>query len=323
MGLEAFFPITFPLIIDFYYKQRQTRWLPTDISFATDMRDMKKLREEDSIVADAVEVILEFFSTADALVADNITSNFLKWVAVIKEAIATYTEIASVEMIHNETYGLSIQAAISDETRQKEIFSGERPTVKAIQQFAIDHMSEDKPLLARILAFVCIEGIMFTNTFAFIYWISRKNILKGFCKANEWIARDEALHTRFGIAMYAFHEERGEKLTETQAKKVVTEAVGISEKFIYDMLKEDRIGMTRENLIDYTKCTADKVMESIGFEPIYKVKNPFEWMALISLPNKTNFFEAKVSEYAAEKDDGTGKNVTKEVLTFDADDEDF
>jgi ribonucleotide reductase beta subunit family protein with ferritin-like domain len=166
-----------------------------------------------------------------------------------------------------------------------------------------DWMGSSLSLTSRVIAFACVEGIFFSSAFAAIYWIKRRNVLQGLCKANEFIARDEALHTEFAVALY--HEltkNRFERLPEKDVHDLISSAVDVSENFVREALQVDLIGMNADDMVDYVKCTSDVLATSLGYNPIYKVENPFNWMAVISLDNKTNFFESKVSEYSKQSE---------------------
>jgi ribonucleoside-diphosphate reductase subunit M2 len=167
------------------------------------------------------------------------------------------------------------------------------------------YMDRKYPLAERIIAFACIEGILFNSAFAAIYWLKKSNLLRGFCKANEFIARDEAIHTRFAVIFYllASKYEKIIPASENRIHKIVNEAVEVNISFINEILRADKIGMNSEDLILYTKCVADSLITSLDSNPLYNAKNPFDWMVIISLPNKTNFFEDKVSEYTQQVED--------------------
>jgi ribonucleoside-diphosphate reductase subunit M2 len=175
-------------------------------------------------------------------------------------------------------------------------------SVAKICEFMKKYMNRSYSLLERILAFACIEGILFNSAFAAIYWIKKKNILRGFCKANEFIARDEAIHFKFAVTLYLMLEMRTPTLSLESIKvyEIVDEAVVTNELFIKEIIIGEMIGMSSHDLLLYTKCVADTLLTSLAYRKLYNVENPFDWMAIIQLPNKTNFFEDKVSEYAQE-----------------------
>jgi ribonucleotide reductase beta subunit family protein with ferritin-like domain len=166
------------------------------------------------------------------------------------------------------------------------------------------------PLLERLVAFACVEGIIFSSAFAGIYWIKRRNILHGLTKANEWIARDEGIHTRFAVSLYHHISDVWKKaapLDTDRVHSIIRSAVDVTEKFTREAMNTHLVGLDANDMVRYVQCTADVLASSLGYENIYNVTSPFDWMVVISLPNKTNFFESKVSEYA--KEDGDGELV--------------
>jgi len=156
----------------------------------------------------------------------------------------------------------------------------------------------------RIVAFCCIEGVIFSSAFAGIYWIKRRNILHGLSKANEFIARDEAIHTRFGVSLYHHITSIWKKeavLSEETVHRIIKSAVDTTAEFTRCAMQCGLVGLNAEDMVKYVECTADRLCTSLGYSPIYSAPNPFDWMLIIALPLKVNFFEGKVSEYAREQ----------------------
>jgi len=294
----GFFPIKRPELIKYYYSQREIRWVPADVDLRTDRHDMDTC---DPDTQSFIEGILGFLVPADGLVGENLFKNFQEDTSFWKEARAFYAEQAATEVVHGEMYSLMAQTLIRDPTKLNKIFNSIRtyPSVKRIAEFMKKYMDRKYSLAERIIAFACVEGVLFNSVFAAIYWIKKRNILRGFCKANEFIARDEGIHTKFAVALYllACKEKKMASAGKDRVYEIINEAVETNTQFIEEILKVDKIGMTVRDLVEYTKCTADALTVSIGHEKLYDAVNPFDWMAVISLPNKTNFFEDKVSEY--------------------------
>lgn len=295
----TFYPIKRPQLINLYYEQRSVHWVPADISMANDRSDFDKC---DDSTKTFVKGLLAFFAPADGLVGENIFENFQKDTSFWKECRYFYAEQGSMETIHGEMYSLMAQILIRDDQELKKVYNSIRtyPSIKRISEFMKKYMDPSLPLLERIIAFACIEGILFNSAFAAISWLKKRNILRGFCKANEFICRDEAIHTKFAVALYLMIVQRHDytAVSYERASEIIKEAIETNKQFIREILLVELIGMTSESLIDYAKCTADALSYSLGHDKIYNVDNPFDWMAVISLPNKTNFFEDKVSEYA-------------------------
>lgn len=295
----SFFPIKRDGLLKHYYDQRHHRWTPTDIDLTLDRTDYDNCNPK---IQHFIKGILSFFVFADGLVVENIFENFQRDTSFWKEPRAFYAEQNAMEVVHGEMYSLMAQTLIRDASELHNIFNSIKTSkcVQKIRQFMEKYMNRTYTLPERILAFACIEGILFNSAFASVYWLKKKNILRGFCKANEFIARDEGIHTQFAVTLLLWITQRKEYincLSAEKVKEIINEAVEVNIQFIKDILPVGLIGLSEDDLISYTKCTADALSVSIGYNKIYNVANPFDWMVVISLPNKTNFFEDKVSEY--------------------------
>lgn len=306
----AFYPIKRPSLIKYYYDQRNIHWVPADIDMRGDRNDYDKCDEN---TREFIKGILAFFVISDGLVGENLFSNFQEDTSFWKEARYFYAEQNSMETIHGEMYSLMAQTLIRDQKELNNIYNSIRtyPAVGKIAQFMKKYMDRNKyGLLERILAFACVEGILFNSAFAAIYWIKKKNILRGFVKSNEYIARDESIHCQFAITLFLMivsdrsivTSSINKNIEKVRVYEIIDEAVKTNEIFIKDIIKGELIGMSYEDLVSYTKCTADALATSLGYEKLYNVENALDWMTIISLPNKTNFFEDKVSEYMQQTD---------------------
>jgi len=307
----SFLPIRYPTLNHFYNLQRRVIWHPEHIDYYGDRDDWDSLEEGPKRL---LSFILFFFSQADGVVNENLIENFKKQTSKYKEAKNFYSVQEFMETIHNETYSNLIEAFIRDEDEKKRGRNAIKniPSIRKIYLWMNKWMNKKIPLLQRVVAFACVEGILFSGAFAPVYWIKKTNKLKALCKANEWIARDEAIHTAFAVALYLLIVRLGDqaKLAEEAFHQIIKEAIEVSEEFIRDAIQVELIGLTSEDMISYVKCVADNLCKEFGYDAIYNVPNGCEWMATISLPNKTNFFEAHVTEYAAGED---------KDLTFDVD----
>ena len=298
----SFFPIKYPTLHNFWKKQRSVIWHPEHIDYMGDRRDWDTL-DEPSIRL--ITFVLFFFSQADGVVNENLIENFKKETSSYKEARNFYSAQEFVETIHNETYSLLIEAFIRDEEEKRKGRNAIKniPSIGKIYKWMEKWMNPELPLLERVVVFACVEGVIFSSAFAAIFWIKKRNKLEALCLANEWIARDEAIHTEFAIALYHVLVSDGYKsLTKDRIYEIVSEAVSASEVFIHDAIPEELIGLSADDMISYVKCTADKLLEEFGYEPLFNVENGCSWMVIISLPRKTNFFEKIVSEYAEGED---------------------
>ena len=302
----AFYPIRHQSLIEHYWEQRNIRWVPQDIDLKCDKSEWKNNSKCDENVKNLVVGILSFFVPSDGMVTENIFFNFQQDTSIYKEAVAFYAEQAAMEMVHSETYSLMAESIITDSDTRYKIYNSfdTFKSVEKIAKFMTKYMGRDKSLPIRIVAFACVEGILFNSAFACIHWVKHwRNILPGFCKANEFIARDEAIHTRFACELFKTileNEKEHTRPTKEEFYNVIDEAVELNKVFINEILPEadNLIGLSSEGLIKYTKCTADILCTWMGYDKKYNESNPFAWMKLISLPNRTNFFESRVSEYA-------------------------
>jgi len=308
----SFFPIERENLISFYQRQKAVVWSPQELDVSRDRSDWDALDEGTKTF---IKFILFFFAQADGIVNENLITHFKQETSFFKEATFFYSAQEYIETIHNETYSILIETFIRDRQEKIRGYNAIKhyPSIQKMAYWMFDWMDAELSLLERVVAFACVEGIFFSSAFAAIYWIKRRNILQGLCKANEWIARDEALHTEFAVALY--HElikERFHRLPEDTVHSIIKSAVAVSESFVRDALQVDLIGMNADDMVDYVKCTGDVVSMSFGYNSIYEVENKFTWMNVISLPNRSNFFESKVSEYAKPEE-------TASDFTFDLD----
>jgi ribonucleotide reductase beta subunit family protein with ferritin-like domain len=276
-------------------------WTPTEIDYAGDRKEWYKLATD---IKTYIVNILALFAQLDGLVNENLISNFKQETRdLAKECGSFYAYQEAIEVTHNETYSNLIKSFVGDPEEQKRCLNSilYYPAVKRIAEWSVSYMDRSLSLLERIVAFACLEGIVFSSAFAGIYWIKRKNILHGLTQANSWIARDEALHTRFAVSLYHHMTKRwgkAEPLAKDRLHAIVKSAVEVNEEFTRTAMKLDLVGLSADSLVQYVKRMADNLCEMLGYDHIYGVPSPFDWMVTISLPNKTNFFESKVSEYA-------------------------
>jgi len=306
------FPVKHQILEDYYQKHKSSTWFTNEIDFAEDRHDWEEKLDEDS--KRFLKFILCFFAQADGIVNENLVDNFIHETSFLKEAGKFYRWQAAMEQIHNETYSQLIEAFFRSRSEKIKAYNAihHYDSIRKISEWVFKWMDTEKPLAQRIVAFACVEGIFFSSAFAAIYWIKKKNILKGLCQANEFIARDEALHTEFAIALYHIItgiEGKSELLTKKEVHKIISSATETAEEFTRDALRVDLIGMNADDMIKYVKCTADRLSASLGYGDIFGISNPFEWMDVIALPNKANFFETRVSEY--------GRQETEDAFNFD------
>ena len=294
-----------------YKKAVGTFWTVEEIDFSKDKEDWEKLSSDEQFF---IKNVLAFFAGSDGIVQENLASRFQ---VEVQSPIARlfYGIQNAMEGIHSETYSLLIDQYVKDKDEQNRLFRAidTVPSIADKANWALNWMSDDRSYATRLVGFACVEGIFFSGSFCAIYWIKKRGLLPGLTFSNELISRDEGLHTEFAIAMYHKMEN---KLDPDTIKAIVMDAVKIETAFITDSLPCSLIGMNARDMTQYIQFVADRLLLQLGLPKVYKSTNPFDFMELISLEGKTNFFEKKVSEYAK-----PGVGLTQEQMTIKFDDD--
>jgi ribonucleoside-diphosphate reductase subunit M2 len=282
-------------------------WRAEEINLSKDLTDWElHLTDEERHF---ISSILAFFASSDGIVCENLALRFMNDIQV-SEARAFYGFQIAMENIHSETYSLLIDTYIRNKEDKMRLFQGVKyyPCIRQkaewAQKWIIDN---DSNFAMRLLAFACVEGIMFSGAFCAIYWLKKRGLMPGLTFSNELISRDEALHAEFAVLIYKKLKNR---LTSIQVEQIIREAVNIEQDFICEALPCRLIGMNSTLMIQYIQYVADRLLVQLGYDKIYNVLNPFEWMELISIESKANFFESNVSSYAL-------ANKTKDKTVFD------
>jgi ribonucleoside-diphosphate reductase beta chain len=287
------FPIEHHDIWDMYKKSMACFWTAEEIDLYQDLADWEKLNDNERHF---ISHILAFFSASDGIVNENLCIRFYNEVQ-IPEARAFYGFQIAMENIHAETYGLLIDTYIKDAKEKNHLLKAIEtiPCIKKKADWAMKWINSNDSFALRLLAFAAIEGIFFSGSFCSIFWLKKRGLMPGLTFSNELISRDEGLHTEFACKLYKDYLE--EKPDISVVKELITEAVEFEKEFITDALPVSLIGMNSKMMKQYIEFCADRLMIEIGYSPIYNAENPFDWMELISLQGKTNFFEKRVSEY--------------------------
>lgn len=284
-----------------YKKAVATFWTVEEIDFSRDKEDWEKLSENEQYF---IKHILAFFAGSDGVVQENLATRFQK---EVQSPVARlfYGFQNAVEGLHSETYSLLIDQYVKDKDEQMKYFRAidEIPAIRKKAQWAINWIESPTDYATRLVGFACVEGIFFSGSFCAIYWIKKRGILPGLTFSNELISRDEGLHTEFAIAMY--HKLQN-KLSADQITLIIKDAVDCETEFITEALPCSLIGMNAHDMTQYIQFVANRLAVQLGCPKIYKASNPFDFMDLISLEGKTNFFEKKVSEYSKP---GVGMNA--------------
>jgi ribonucleoside-diphosphate reductase subunit M2 len=303
------FPINYNDIWSMYKKQVECFWRTEEIDLSKDLVDWEqKLTDNEKYF---ISVILAFFASSDGIVNENLGVRFMNEIQ-IAEARAFYSFQIAMENIHSETYSLLIDTLIKDKREKHKLFQGIKifPSIKRKADWGKKWITDSSNFATRLVAFACVEGIMFSGSFCAIFWLKKRGLMNGLCFSNELISRDEALHTEFAILLYSKLQN---KISKESIVSIIKEAVDIEIEFICDAIPCKLLGMNSDSMSKYIKFVADRLAIQLGCNKIYNVKNPFDFMEMISVESKTNFFEKRVSDYALATKDKT------EELQFDLD----
>lgn len=287
------FPIQYQDIWDKYKEQMASFWTLEEIDLGSDMADWVKLNEDEQHF---IKHVLAFFAGSDGIVVENLALRFIDDVK-IPEARAFYGFQLMMENIHSETYSVLLDTYIRDPDEKLHLLHAIEtvPCVKKKAEWAMKWIISSRSFAERLLAFACVEGIFFSGSFCALFWLKKRGVMPGLTFSNELISRDEGLHTDFAALLYERHLQH--RLPSSRVIELVTEAVDIEREFICDALPVRLIGMNSALMSQYIEFVADRLLVSIGEKKHYNSTNPFDFMEMISLQGKTNFFEKKVSEY--------------------------
>lgn len=288
------FPIRYHDIWQMYKKHEASFWTAEEIDLSADLKDWAKLNKNEQHF---IKMVLAFFAASDGIVLENLAERFLKEVQ-IPEARCFYGFQIAMENIHSETYSLLLDTYVKDQKEKGDLL-GAIETVPVIGQkaeWAIKWIKSPTASFAeRLIAFAAVEGIFFSGSFCAIFWLKKRGLLAGLCYSNELISRDEGLHCDFACLLYTSYLKK--KLLQSRVEEIVREAVKIEKEFVCSAIPVALIGMNSAMMSQYIEFVSDRLLLTLGYSKMYNVANPFEWMDMISLQGKTNFFEKRVGEY--------------------------
>merc|ERR1712056_142172 len=275
-----------------YKKHEASFWTAEEIDLSSDGKDWDGLSKDERHF---IKHILAFFAASDGIVLENLAGQFSTEVQ-LPEARAFYGFQMAMENIHSETYSLLIEQYVRDPSEQEEVFNAiaTMPAVKEKAEWAIQWMNTENSFAERLVAFAAVEGVLFSGSFCAIYWLKKRGLMPGLTFSNELISRDEGLHAEFACLLYGMLER---KLPEDVVHDIIRGAVAVERRFICEALSCDLIGMNNELMTRYIEFVADRLLSALGHPKLFNVTNPFDWMELISLQGKTNFFEKRVGDY--------------------------
>jgi ribonucleotide reductase beta subunit family protein with ferritin-like domain len=302
------FPIKDQDIWSMYKRQVDCFWRAEEIDFSKDMKSWETLNKDEKYF---IKMILAFFAASDGIVIENLGMRFMSEVQ-LSEARAFYGFQIAMENIHSEVYSLLIDSYVKDKSEKDKLFKAidNFPCIKKKADWAIKWINDKRSSFAtRLIAFACVEGIFFSGAFCSIYWLKKRGKMPGLAFSNELIARDEALHTEFAILLY---KKLQKQLPKKKVIDIIKEAVEIEREFICEALPCRLISMNSKLMSQYIEYCADRLSVQLGYDKIYDVTCPFDFMEQISIEGKTNFFEKRVGEYAL-------ANKEQDNTTFDFD----
>lgn len=286
------FPIEHHDIWNFYKQAEASFWTAEEIDLTQDIQDWEKLNPGEKHF---ISHILAFFAASDGIVNENLVQNFANEVQYT-EAKFVYGFQIAIENIHSETYSLLIDTYIKDPKERFRLFNAIETIewVKKKAKWALRWIKQGS-FVERLIAFAAVEGIFFSGSFCAIFWLKKRGLMPGLTFSNELISRDEGLHCDFACLLYNHHIKH--KLKKEQVTKIISDAVAIESEFVTDALPVKLIGMNADLMTQYIQFVADRLLLELSCDKIYHVTNPFDFMEMISLQGKTNFFEKRVSEY--------------------------
>ena len=305
------FPISDNDIWSHYKKMQDSFWRTEEIDLSKDLKHWKSLNDNERHF---IKHILAFFAASDGIVLENLGQRFLTEVQ-LPEARATYGFQLMMENIHSETYSLLIDTYIKDESEKTKLFKAieNYPCIKKKADWAIKWIQDNRSSFAtRLIAFAAVEGIFFSGSFCSIYWLKKRGLMPGLTFSNELISRDEGMHTDFAVCLF---NKLIKKPKKAKVVELIKEAVDIEKEFICEALPCKLIGMNQKLMKQYIEFVADRLVVQLGYNKIYKVSCPFDFMEMISLEGKTNFFEKRVGDYSL------SSGVEREQDTFELSDD--
>ncbi|MGV6860782.1 MAG: ribonucleotide-diphosphate reductase subunit beta [Putridiphycobacter sp.] len=298
------FPIEYDDIWQAYKTQQAMIWTAEEIDFQQDITDWQnKLTDDERYF---IKHVLAFFAASDGIVNENLAENFVKEVQYT-EAKFFYGFQIMMENVHSETYSLMIDTYIKDSKEKDYLFNAIEtfPPVRKKADWALNWI-DNGTFAQRLIAFAAVEGIFFSGSFCSIFWLKKRGLMPGLTFSNELISRDEGLHMEFAVLLYNNHLKN--KLPKEEVQEIITTAVEIEKEFVTESLPVRLIGMNADLMSQYIEFVADRLLVELGNDKVYNATNPFDFMDMINLQGKTNFFEKRVGEYQKAGVKSSGEN---------------
>lgn len=304
------YPIKYNGVMDMYKKALASFWTVEEVDLSKDHNDWKQLSDNEKYF---IENVLAFFAGSDGIVLENLAKRVMNMIA-IPEGKCFYGFQIAMENIHSEMYSLLIDTYITDQKRKEHLFNATEtiPSVKKKADWALKWIGDDSVNFATlIVAFAAVEGIFFSGSFAAIFWLKKRGLMPGLTFSNELISRDEGMHTDFACLIYSMLDN---KLDENLVQEIITDAVEIEKEFIVESIPCNLIGMNSDLMKKYIEFVSDRLLTQLGCGKVYNSSNPFNFMEMISIDGKTNFFEKRVADYSK-----AGVGINKQDMSFELD----
>lgn len=303
------FPVSRQSIFDMYVTATRCFWVPTEIDFSKDPIDYETSPKMTEHMRHFINYVMAFFASLDKLVNVNIVERF-KADFGIYEVDLFYDFQVAMENIHGHTYSLQIETIVRDAAKRQELIDSVHtiPVIGRMAEWIKQCVASDEGIGARLLRMVAVEGIFFIGAFCAIYWIGEFGIMPGLVHANELIQRDETLHTLFALHLYTLLRPE-HKLSDEEIYTIMREAMDVAWQFVKEAIPMDMPSMNQRLMMQYLECQVDNLLTVIDVPPMYGSTNPFGFMEKINMPNRTNFFEKRVSEYSRAVSSSSGFEV--------------
>jgi len=306
------FPIVDADIWKMYKKQMDCFWRAEEIDLSKDIKHWPTLTDNEQHF---IKHILAFFAASDGIVIENFGQRFMNEVQ-LSEARAAYSFQIMMENIHSETYSLLIDTLVKEEREKTKLFEAINnfPCIKKKADWSIKWINDKRSSFAtRLIAFACVEGIFFSGSFCSIYWLKKRGLMPGLTFSNELISRDEGMHTDFAVLLFSKLEKKPKR---SKILDILKDAVEIEKEFICEALPCKLIGMNSKLMSQYIEFVADRLLVQLGYNKCYKTANPFDFMEMISLEGKTNFFEKRVGDYSLSSEKKTDEAFSMDGVDF-------
>jgi ribonucleotide reductase beta subunit family protein with ferritin-like domain len=286
------FPLKYHDMWEMYKKHKASFWTAEEIDLEQDTRDWENLNDNEKHF---IKYVLAFFAASDGIVLENLAQKFCTEITV-PEARCFYGFQIAMENIHSETYSLLIDTYIKDTKEKDFLFNAidNIPVVQTKANWALNWINNTNSFAERVIAFAAVEGIFFSGSFCAIFWLKKRSLMPGLTFSNELISRDEGLHCDFACLIY---KHLVNKLSQDKIYEIIGDAVKIEKEFVTNALPVELIGMNSKLMSQYIEFVADRLIYALGYKKLYNTPNPFEWMDMINLQGKTNFFERRVGDY--------------------------